>query len=81
MEITYEKALAEAFAAHKTSGVPYFWSEKGDLDHGDKAELLIGAIRGVKKIRFDVDVDGDGSNMQYTDHGVIAVDTVVKIQG
>lgn len=75
------QALAEAFAAHKTSGVPYFWSEKADLDHGDKAELLVGAIRGVKKIRFDVDVDGDGSNMQYTDHGVIAVDTVVKIQG
>lgn len=75
------QALAEAFGAHKGSGVPYFWSEKGDLDHGDKAELLVGTIRGVKKIRFNVDVDGDKSNMQYTDHGVITVDTAVKIKG
>ena len=75
------QALAEAFAAHKGTGISYFWSEKADLDHGDKAELLVGAIRGVKKIRFNVDVNGDGSDMQYTDHGVITVDTVVKLQG
>lgn len=74
------QALAEAFAAHKGTGISYFWSEK-ELDHGDKAELLVGAIRGVKKIRFNVDVNGDGSEMQYTDHGVITVDTVVKLQG
>lgn len=74
------QALAEAFAAHKGTGVSYFWSEK-ELDHGDKAELLVGAIRGVKKIRFNVDVNGDGSEFQYTDHGIVTVDTVVKLQG
>lgn len=72
------QAVAEAFAAHKGSGIPFFWSEKGDIDHGDKAEVLIGAIRGVSKIRFDVDT---GAGREFTDYGVIAVDTVVDIMG
>jgi hypothetical protein len=42
------QAIAEAMAASDKSGVPFFWSEK-DLDHGDKWELLIGAIRGTSK--------------------------------
>jgi hypothetical protein len=42
------QALAEAFAAHKGTGISYFWSEK-ELDHDDKAELLVGTIRGIKK--------------------------------
>ena len=57
--------------------MPFFWSEK-ELDHGDKLELLIGAIRGVSKIRFNVDT---GDRMEFTDYGAIAIDTAVPIIG
>ena len=69
------QAIAQAFAAHNKSGIPFFWSEK-ELDHGDKVELLIGAIRGVSKIRFEVDT-GDGK--EFTDYGCIAIDTAVPL--
>jgi hypothetical protein len=69
------QALAEAMAAHPKSGIPFFWSEK-ELDHDNNVELLIGAIRGLSKIRFDVET---GSGAQYTDNGVIAVDSAVPI--
>lgn len=72
------QAVAEALAAHKGSGIPFFWNEKHDIDHGDKAEVLIGCIRGVSKIRFDVDT---GAGNELTDYGVTAVDTVVPITG
>lgn len=72
------QSVAEALAAHKRSGIPFFWSEKTDLDHGDKAEVLIGAIRGVSKIRFDVDT---GAGREFTDYGVTVVDTAVPITG
>ena len=64
-------------AAHKGSGMPFFWSEK-ELDHGDKVELLIGAIRGVSKIRFDVDT---GNGHEFTDYGITVVDTAVDSFG
>lgn len=72
------QALAQAFAAASTGkgGMPFFWSEK-EFDHGDKMELLIGAIQGLAKIRWKVD-QGNG-NFHYTDHGVIAIDTVVPL--
>lgn len=71
------QAIAEALAAHKRSGIPFFWSEK-ELDHGDKVELLIGAIRGVSKIRFEVDT---GAGKEVTDYGITVVDTAVPIIG
>ena len=71
------QAIAEAMAAHKGSGMPFFWSEK-ELDHGDKVELLIGAIRGVSKIRFDVDT---GNGNEFTDYGITVVDTAVNSFG
>lgn len=71
------QAVAEAFAASEKSKIPFFWSEKL-LDHDDKAELLLGMIRGVSKIRFDID-HGDGS--QFTDYGVTVIDTAVPIIG
>ena len=71
------QALAEALASSEKSGIPFFWSEK-ELDHGDKLELLIGAIRGVSKIRFNVDT---GDRMEFTDYGAIAIDTAVPIIG
>lgn len=71
------QAVAEAFAASDKAKIPFFWSEK-ELDHGDKIELLLGMIRGVSKIRFDID-HGDGS--QFTDYGVTVIDTAVPIIG
>ncbi|WP_347455695.1 DUF4043 family protein [Acinetobacter thermotolerans] len=70
------QALAEALAASGQSGIPFFWSEK-ELDHGDKFEILVGAIRGVSKIRFNIDRGDEGQ--QITDHGIIVVDSVVKV--
>jgi N4-gp56 family major capsid protein len=72
------QAVAHALAASKQSGIPFFWSEK-ELDHGDKVELLIGAIRGVSKVRFAV-AGNDGADV-ITDYGVTVVDTVVKTPG
>lgn len=71
------QAVAEAMGAAKGSGIPFFWSEK-ELDHGDKVELLIGAIRGVSKIRFDVDT---GNGHEFTDYGITVVDTAVESFG
>lgn len=71
------QAIAEALAAHKKSSIPFFWSEK-ELDHGDKVELLIGAIRAASKIRFEVDT---GEGKEITDYGVVAIDTAVPIIG
>ena len=71
------QAIAEAMASSEHSGAPFFWSEK-DLDHGDKWELLIGAIRGASKIRFDVNT---GERQEFTDYGVTVVDTAVPIFG
>lgn len=71
------QAVAEAMGAAKSSSLPFFWSEK-ELDHGDKVELLIGAIRGVSKIRFDVDT---GNGHEFTDYGITVVDTAVDSFG
>lgn len=72
------QALAQAFAAapDKQGGLPFFWSEQ-EFDHGDKMELLIGAIQGMAKVRWKVD-QGNGQ-FHYTDHGVIAIDTAVPL--
>jgi hypothetical protein len=72
------QALAEAWGKHKKSGSPFFWSEE-ELDHGDKLELLVGAINGRSKIRFLIDHGASGS--QYTDYGVMCIDTAVRISG
>lgn len=69
------QAVAEAFGRSDKSGIPFFWSEK-EMDHGDKVELLIGAIRGVSKIRFLVNT---GDREEFTDYGAAVLDTVVPI--
>lgn len=71
------QAVAQALASARASGVPFFWSEK-ELDHDDKVELLIGAIRGVAKVRFAVKQDGLDV---YTDYGAVVVDSTVKVFG
>ena len=70
------QALCEAFGKARKTGNPYFWSEK-ELDHGDKLELLIGMINGKSKTRFIIDHGALGQ--QYTDYGVMAIDSVVRI--
>jgi len=69
------QAVGEALAKSDKSGIPFFWSEK-EMDHGDKLELLIGAIRGVSKFRFDIDL---GTHKEVTDYGVSVLDTVVPL--
>lgn len=71
------QALASAFGKNNKTGNPYFWSEK-ELDHGDKLEVLIGMINGMSKIRFLMD---HGTSEQFTDNGIIAIDSAVKIAG
>lgn len=71
------QALAEAFGKNGHTGNPFFWSEKL-LDHDDKLEVLIGMMGGKSKIRFEID---HGDSKQFTDYGVMAIDTVVKIAG
>lgn len=72
------QALAQAFAASKHGGMPFFWKEK-TFDHDDKEELLIGGVMGMEKIRWNVQRSAD--TMEITDHGVIAIDTAVKVIG
>lgn len=69
------QALCEAYGKAARTGNPFFWSEK-ELDHGDKLEVLIGVIGGKSKTRFLIN---HGDEEQYTDFGVIAIDTAVKI--
>lgn len=69
------QALAEAYGKARQTGNPYFWSEK-ELDHGDKLEILIGMIGGKSKVRFEID---HGTQKEFTDFGVMAIDTAVKL--
>lgn len=72
------QALAQAFAASRHGGMPFFWKEK-TFDHDDKMELLVGAILGMAKVRWAIE-QGNGVR-HITDHGVIAIDTAVPIIG
>ena len=72
------QALATALGLNNKTGNPYFWSEK-ELDHGDKLEILIGMMNGSSKIRFLIDHGSAGK--QYTDNGVLAIDSCVRIAG
>lgn len=69
------QALCEAYGKSRQSAQPYFWSEV-PMDHGDKLEVLVGAIGGKSKIRFEVDF---GNGLEYTDNSVIAIDTAVAL--
>lgn len=69
------QALGEAYGKARQTGNPYFWSEK-ELDHGDKLEILVGMIGGKSKIRFEID---HGPQKEFTDFGVMAIDTAVAI--
>lgn len=70
------QALAQAFAASGHGGMPMFWKEK-QYDFDDKRELMVGIIQGLEKLRWNV--DQTNGQKHWTDHGVIAIDTAVKI--
>jgi len=72
------QALAVAYGKNPKTGNPFFWSEK-ELDHDNLLEVLIGMVNGMSKIRFKVNFGDSGE--QYTDNGVIAIDTAVRIAG
>ena len=70
------QALAQAYGKFRQSQGSYFFSEK-ELDHGDKLEILLGMIAGTSKIQFLI--DNNGTQKEYTDFGVMAIDTAVAI--
>lgn len=70
------QALAQAYGKFRQSQGSYFFSEK-ELDHGDKLEILLGMIGGTSKIQFLI--DNAGTAKEYTDFGVMAIDTAVAI--
>ena len=70
------QALAQAYGKFRQSQGSYFFSEK-ELDHGDKLEILLGMIAGTSKIQFLI--DHGGTAKEYTDFGVMAIDTAVAI--
>jgi len=69
------QALAEAYGKARQTGNPFFWSEK-ELDHGDKLEVLIGMVGGKSKTRFLID---HGTQSEYTDFGVMVIDSAVEL--
>ncbi len=58
-------------------GVPMFYSEE-IMDHGARPEILVGLVNGMSKIRFLMDM---GDQKEFTDFGVVAIDTAVTLQG
>lgn len=70
------QAVGEGMAKSHHTGIPFFWKEQM-TDFDDKAEVMIGTIRGASKFRFNVDT-GDGH--EATDYGVCVLDTVVPLQ-
>ena len=69
------QALAHGLAKHPKSGAPFFYSEK-EMDHSNSLEILMAAIHGAGKIRFEVD---HGDSKQFTDLGVTVIDTAVAL--
>ena len=71
------QALAEGFGRHNGSGSSYFTAEE-TTDFGNQREYVVGEIGGRSKIRFLID---HGNEQQYTDYGVAAIDTAVRLAG
>jgi N4-gp56 family major capsid protein len=58
-------------------GVPMFYSEE-IMDHGARPEILVGLVNGMSKIQFLMDM---GTQSEFTDFGVVAIDTAVQLPG
>lgn len=65
------QALANAWG--QTKGGYHFSFNEEKVDHGNGAEISIGWMNGLKKIRFE---DKTG---RMNDHGIIALDTAVSL--
>jgi hypothetical protein len=48
------------------------------MDHKSRLEVLVGIVNGMSKIQFLQDF---GVSQQYTDFGVVSIDTAVRIEG
>ena len=48
------------------------------MDHKSRLEVLVGIVNGMSKIQFLQDF---GTSQQYTDFGVVAIDTAAKVEG
>ena len=62
---------------HNGSGSSYFTAEE-TTDFGNQRGYVVGEIGGRSKIRFLID---HGNEQQYTDYGVAAIDTAVRLAG
>lgn len=76
------QALGKAKLMNKSGeesvdGVPMFYSEE-IMDHGARPEILVGLVNGMSKIQFLMDM---GTQSEYTDFGVVAIDTAVTLPG
>lgn len=71
------QALAEAYGQNKLTGNPFFWNEEL-LDHKDKLEVMVGMMAGKSKVRFLIN---HGTQEEYTDFGVMAIDSAVRLIG
>lgn len=70
------QALAVVYGKHHKSGFYFNWNEKL-LDHDNQLEVAAAAMAGFKKTRFSIP-DSTGTAIP-TDHGVIVVDSAVKL--
>jgi N4-gp56 family major capsid protein len=71
------QGVAEAMARHPDYNGPIFWGTE-EYDFKDKKELMIGAVRALRKVRWKINT---GAGEHWTDHGIIAIDSVVPITG
>jgi len=71
------KAKMFAEGGEEIDGQSVMYSEEL-MDHKARLEVLVGIVNGMSKIQFLQDF---GTSQQYTDFGVVAVDTAVKIEG
>lgn len=70
------QALADIYGNTGTSDLPYSWLER--MYNFERAtEIAVEMMNGVTKMRFDVP-QADGTKLP-TDHGVIAIDTIVAL--
>jgi N4-gp56 family major capsid protein len=71
------KAKMLTSAGEEIDGQSVMYSEEL-MDHKSRLEVLVGIVNGMSKIQFLQDM---GSASEYTDFGVVAIDTAVKRVG
>lgn len=69
------QALHVGFGGNTTGTGSFFWEEEKS-DFGNRREVVVGMMAGCQKTRFKVD-HGGTLGKQYTDLGVMTIDTLV----